>query len=71
MRLVVGGMGCRRCVREITARLRDVPGVETVVADASTSAIRLSGTMALADVLGAFEGSTYAPHLVRGPVGGD
>ena len=32
--LTVGGMSCRRCVREVTARLRDVPGVETVSANA-------------------------------------
>ena len=25
MTLFVGGMRCRRCVREVTARLRDVP----------------------------------------------
>jgi copper chaperone CopZ len=30
--LVVGGMTCRRCVREVTSRLRDVPGVERVTA---------------------------------------
>ena len=24
--LVVGGMTCRRCVREVTSRLREVPG---------------------------------------------
>ena len=32
IQLFVGGMGCRRCVREVTARLRDVRGVETVSA---------------------------------------
>jgi copper chaperone CopZ len=31
--LVVGGMTCRRCVREVTSRLRDVPGVERVTAN--------------------------------------
>ena len=36
MTLYVGGMGCRRCVREVTARLRDVPGVQMVVADSAT-----------------------------------
>jgi copper chaperone CopZ len=62
--LFVGGMGCRRCVREVTARLRDVPGVETVVADVSRSLVRLSGTMAVGDVLDAFAGSTYAARLL-------
>ena len=43
MTLYVGGMGCRRCVREVTARLRDVSGVQTVVADSATSTVRLGG----------------------------
>ena len=61
--LHVDGMGCRRCVREVTARLRDVPGVETVTADAGRSLVRLSGSMTLADVVGAFAGTTYRPTL--------
>ena len=63
--LFVDGMSRRRCVREVTARLRDVPGVETVVADAGSSTIRVTGTMARADVLGAFAGSTFRPRLVE------
>jgi copper chaperone CopZ len=62
--LYVGGMGCRRCVREVTARLRDVPGVQTVIADSATSTIRLGGSMVLEDVLDAFTGTTYRPALV-------
>ena len=59
----VEGMGCRRCVRDVTARLRDVPGVETVSADLGHGLVRLSGSMQLADVLGAFTGTTYRPQL--------
>ena len=59
--LFVGGMGCRRCVREVTARLRDVPGVETISADSGDCVVRLSGSMQLADVLAAFAGTTYRP----------
>ena len=51
LHLLVGGMGCRHCVREVTARLRDVPGVERVVADASTNRVRLTGSMSRTDVL--------------------
>lgn len=61
--LFVGGMGCRRSVREVTARLRDVPGVETVSASASDSKVLLSGSMQVADVLAAFIGTTYRPRL--------
>ena len=64
MTLHVGGMSCRRCVREVTARLRDVAGVETVAANAGTSTVRLSGVMAADDVLRAFTGTTYRPEIV-------
>jgi len=64
MTLYVGGMGCRRCVREVTARLRDVPGVQMVVADSATSTVRLGGSMTLEDVLDAFVGTTYRPDFV-------
>jgi copper chaperone CopZ len=61
--LLVGGMGCRRCVREVTARLRDVSGVETVSANPGDCMVRLTGSMKLADVLAAFTGTTYRPKL--------
>jgi copper chaperone CopZ len=64
LRLSIPGMGCRRCVREVTGRLRDVPGVETVVADAAANTVVLSGTMAARDVLSAFDGSGFAPLVV-------
>jgi copper chaperone CopZ len=64
MTLHVDGMRCRRCVREVTRRLRDVPGVETVVADAGTATVRLGGAMVLAEVLRAFVGTTYQPTVV-------
>lgn len=51
--LVVDGMSCRHCVRQVTACLRDVPGVETVEADRVTCQVRLQGRFALPDVLAA------------------
>jgi copper chaperone CopZ len=63
--LFVGGMSCRHCVREVTARVRDVPGVETVSANPGDSLVRLSGSMQLSDVLAAFEGTPYRPEVRR------
>lgn len=62
--LYVGGMSCRRCVRDVTARLRDVPGVESVVADATRSRVEVRGAMADADVLAALDGTSYRPEIV-------
>ncbi|MDF2745060.1 MAG: Heavy-metal-associated domain [Actinomycetia bacterium] len=65
LNLFVGGMSCRRCVREVTARLRDVPGVETVSANPGDCMVRLSGSMQLEDVLATFTGTTYRPEVQR------
>jgi copper chaperone CopZ len=64
VRLSVGSMHCRRCVREVTGWLRDVAGVETVTADAKTGTVVLGGTMTVADVLAVFAGSDYDPQVV-------
>lgn len=72
MTLLVDGMRCRRCVRDVTRRLRDVPGVQTVAANTAASRVRLTGTMSLADVLKAFSGTTYGPQVVsRAPMSFD
>ena len=63
LNLFVGGMRCRRCVREVTARLRDVPGVEAIRANPGDCVVRLSGSMQLGDVLAAFTGTSYRPQL--------
>ncbi|HET9827271.1 MAG TPA: cation transporter [Nocardioidaceae bacterium] len=71
--LFVGGMSCRRCVREVTSRLRDVPGVETVSADSGRCTVRLTGSMTVGDVLAAFIGTSYRPRLhgTASSTGGD
>ena len=63
LHLLVGGMGCRRCVREVTARLRDVPGVERVVADASANRVQLTGSMSRADVLAALSTTMFVVRV--------
>ena len=61
--LTVDGMSCRHCVREVTARLRDVPGVKIVAADMSTRTVRLTGSMSDAAVIEALAGTTYVVHI--------
>jgi len=67
LRLSVSLMTCRHCVREVTGWLRDVPGVETVVADGRAATVELGGTMTLADVLAVFDGSDYTPQVLEDP----
>ena len=64
LHLLVGGMGCRHCVREVTARLRDVPGVERVIADAATNRVVLTGSMTVADAMNALSGTTFVARIV-------
>ncbi|HUR13400.1 MAG TPA: heavy-metal-associated domain-containing protein [Mycobacteriales bacterium] len=61
----VDGMTCRHCVRDVTARLRDVDGVETVAADATSSLVVLQGTMSDQAVMAALAGSSYAVHVAE------
>ena len=64
LHLLIGGMGCRHCVREVTARLRDVPGVERVVADATTNRVVLTGSMTVADTMNALSATTFVARIV-------
>ena len=67
-------MSCRRCVREVTALVRDVTGVETVSANAGDCTVLLTGSMLPAEVLAVFAGTSYQPRLdsIRtGDMGGD
>ena len=59
LRLYVDGMGCRECVREVTARLRDIPGVQTVAADHRRSVVVLVGSMTRGGVLTALEATRF------------
>jgi copper chaperone CopZ len=55
----VEGMGCRRCIREVTARLRDIDGVQALSADAQRSLVRLTGSIATAEIVEALAGTPY------------
>lgn len=59
IRLAVSGMKGRASVREVTARLRDVPGVSTVLVDRATCVVALTGVMTEAAVLAALDGSDH------------
>jgi copper chaperone CopZ len=62
--LYIDGMGCRDCVRELTARLRDVTGVETVAADHRRSLVVLVGSMDRGGVRAALEGTRFHIHRI-------
>ena len=59
IRLSVSGMKCRQCVRAVTALLRDVPGVHTVLADGTTGVVVLSGLVTQAEILAVLETSGH------------
>lgn len=63
--LVVDGMRCRRCVRQATALLRDVAGVETVVADSRTSRIIVTGDVTEEAVLAALAHTSFRVRVER------
>jgi copper chaperone CopZ len=67
--LHVSGMNCRRCVRKVTAALRDVAGVAMVQADARNSTVVLHGDAAVADVLTALDGAGFPGTVVIRDVG--
>ena len=62
----VEGMRCPRCVREVTARLRDLPGVHTLSADPEGSLVRLTGSVAIADIVTALAGTPYTVEQLSG-----
>ena len=64
---VAATMGCRHCVREVTGWLRDVPGVETIAADARAGTVHVAGTMTVAEVFAVFAGTQYSPQVLAGP----
>jgi len=63
IQLYVEGMRCPRCVREATARLRDLAGVATLTADRETGRITVTGDVAATDLLDALAGSSFTASV--------
>jgi copper chaperone CopZ len=51
----VSGTLCRRCVRIISRRVRDVPGVESLEVDAARGVVRVHGDVDRAALVAALE----------------
>ena len=64
MALLVPGMTCPRCVRKVTAALRDVAGVALVQADVRTTTVVLHGDAAVAEVLDALDRAGFPGTLI-------
>jgi copper chaperone CopZ len=62
--LRVTGMSCRHCLRDVTRRIRDVPGVRAVSADAATVAVVVHGTMDTNALLTIFADDSYEVLVV-------
>ncbi|MER7607954.1 heavy-metal-associated domain-containing protein [Nocardioides sp. NPDC127503] len=63
IQLYVEGMRCPRCVREATARLRDLPGVATLTADRDTGQITVTGDISATHLLSALAGSSFTAEV--------
>jgi copper chaperone CopZ len=57
--LHVPGMTSRRCVRIVTARLRDLPGVIVVMADAAAAEVTVHGDVSEERVRAALAGVSF------------
>ena len=55
----VPGMTCRHCVRAVTARLRDLPGVVTVEADAEHARLVVHGDVTAEQVQAALDDVSF------------
>jgi copper chaperone CopZ len=60
-------MECRRCVRAVTARLRDLAGVQTVQADARTATVVLVGAVEVRAALAALADAGHPDAVVVWP----
>lgn len=64
--MVVPGLACRHAVRAVSARLRDVPGVQSVEVDAPAGLVVIHGPVDARQVRAALVAAGYPPEPVNG-----
>jgi len=64
--MCVPGLTCRHAVRVVSARLRDVPGVQSVEVDASTGLVVVRGPVEAREVRAALLDVGYPPEPLTG-----
>ena len=62
----VPGLTCRHAVRVVSARLRDVPGVQSVEVDASAGLVVVRGSVDAREVRAALVEAGYPPEPLSG-----
>jgi copper chaperone CopZ len=63
--LTVRGMSCRRGIRQVTAKVRDVEGVRTVVVDPQSCSIVVLGNVTSAALLDALVATGFDPAVIQ------
>ena len=66
LRMCVPGLTCRHAVRVVSARLRDVPGVESVEVDAPAGWVVVGGPVDAQQVRAALVEAGYSPDPLSG-----
>jgi copper chaperone CopZ len=61
MTVLVAAPLCRRCVRLISRRVSDVPGVVSLEVDAASGGLRIRGDVKVQQVLAAVRSAGFAP----------
>ncbi len=64
--MYVPGLTCRHAVRVVSARLRDVPGVQSVAVDAPAGLVVVRGPVDAREVHAALVGAGYPPEPLSG-----
>ena len=64
--MYVRGLTCRHAVRVVSARLRDVPGVQSVAVDAPAGLVVVRGPVDAREVHAALVEAGYPPEPLSG-----